>query len=185
MIQRLIAIFTESLQSFHGQEAGEKVVLIIRQHLFTVSYRLGLVFLAAFIPLLVKLIFADQIVMHQGTNLFLFISSLWYAFLWLLGFYTLTLYCLNTVVITDRRIIENEQKGFFNRKVAELHLYRVQDVSVHTEGLIPTLLSFGDITVQTAATEKEFLFRSIANPETVKDIIMQTVSAHRSNLNLS
>ncbi len=184
MFKKLISLFTETTQSFQGQEAGERVILIIRQHIFTVSYRLTLVFLAALVPLLAKLAFPTLAASSHGA-LFLFLASLWYAALWLGAFYILTLYCLNTIVITDRRIIENEQESFFNRKVAELHLFRIQDVVVHTEGFFETLLSFGDVMVQTAATEREFTFRRIGNPEHVKDVIMQTVSAHRSNLSLS
>jgi uncharacterized membrane protein YdbT with pleckstrin-like domain len=106
-------------------------------------------------------------------DLFLFISSLWYLGFWLLIFYMLAIYTLNTVIITDHRIIESDQRGLFDRKISELHNHRIQDVSTHTNGLIETLLCFGDVTVQTAASEKQFVFRQIPEPETAKDIIMQ------------
>ncbi len=179
MIKGFLSLFTESTQSFQGQEAGEKVVLIVRQHIFTTIYPLTLVFLAAFIPVLIKLAFAPSLAAYHLTDIFIFFSSLWYGLLWLLAFYLLMLYCLNTVIITDRRLIENQQYGFFNRKVSELHIYRIQDVSVHTEGLIETLLSFGEITVQSAAAEREFVFPQIGKPEEVKDAIMALVSKHR------
>jgi hypothetical protein len=179
MIKGLLALFTESTQSFQGQEAGEKVILIVRQHIFTILYPLLLVFLAAFIPVLVKLAFTDALTLYRLTDVFIFLSSLWYALLWLLASYLLMLYALNTVVITDRRLIESQQLGFFNRKVSELHVYRIQDVSVHTQGFIETFLSYGTITVQTAAAEREFIFAGIGRPEEVKDVIMDLVSHHR------
>lgn len=182
MLKRLISIFTDSRLSFHGQEPGECVSLIIRPHIFTVLGPLSLVFLAVFIPPLVKLAFSAALLAFGLTGIFVLLSAFWYAGLWLLAFYVLMLYCLNTVIITDRRLVENEQKGFFNRKVSELHLYRIQDVSAHTEGFIETLLTFGDITVQTAAAEKEFVFRQIGHPEAVKDVIMRLVSRRRPEM---
>lgn len=184
MMSKLLSIFTDSEQSFHGQEPHERVLMTLRRHPFTLSYPLILIFLAAFVPMLGKLAFGAEIRAEGLEALFLFLSSLWYGFLWLAAFYFLTMYALNTVIITDRRIIENEQHGFFNRRVAELHLYRVQDVSVHTAGVIETLLSFGNVTVQTAASEREFTFDRIPHPEKVKDAIMKWVSTHREHLKL-
>ena len=178
-MKRFYSLFTDSECTFQGKEVGENVVMIIRQHLFTVTYSLTLILLAALVPIFIKLAFSTQISSHGFDTLFLFLASLWYAFLWLVGFYFLTLYALNTVVITDRRIIENEQLGLFNRKVSELHLYRIQDVSVRVDGVIPTFLSFGDVMVQTAASEREFIFHQIGHPERVKDAIMRLMAVKR------
>lgn len=175
-MKNLFAVFTSSEATFQGKEAGENVVMILRQHLFTLTYPLILIFLAALVPILMKFAFTTEIAARSWGTAFIFLASLWYAALWLLSFYFLTMYALNTVIITDRRIIENEQLGLFNRKVSELHLYRIQDVSVRIEGAIPTFLSFGDTVVQTAASEREFIFHQIPHPERVKDAIMRLVA---------
>lgn len=88
------------------------------------------------------------------------------------------MYMLDVWIVTDRRIIDSTQHGFFNRTVSELHLTRVQDISVHTVGVIPTLLHFGDLQVQTAGTEEKFNFLQIPNPLAVKDAIMAVVTDH-------
>ena len=185
MIKRLFSIFTESTQSFHGQETGEKVVLILRRHIFTVIVPLIVMAIAGLVPIILWEVLRAQIGFYKLVDLFLFISSLWYLLLWLSIFYFLTMYSLNTVIVTDRRIIENEQHAFFNRKVSELHTYRVQDVSAHTSGIIETFLNFGDIVVQTAASERQFVFHSISHPEEIKNIIMQVVAAHQSKMGLA
>jgi membrane protein YdbS with pleckstrin-like domain len=185
MIQRLINIFKESTRGFDGQEKGENVVLLLRQHRFTIYLPISFIILFALVPVILWLALQAQIEARHLKALFLFLSSLWYLALWAYLFYLLTLYSLNTVVVTDRRIIENEQFGFFNRKVSELPNYRVQDVSVRTHGMIETFLNFGDIVVQTAAAEREFTFHKITNPEMVKDKIMQVVSAHQKRVGLN
>lgn len=184
MIKNLLSLFKESSNSFDGQEKNERVHMLLRQHYFTVLFPLSFLFLFALVPIVAWLQFSEVISEGSWSSIFFFVSSIWYMFLWLSTFFILTLYSLKTVIITDRRIIENEQYGFFSRKVSELHAYRVQDVSVRTHGLIQTLLSFGDIAVQTAASEREFIFERIPHPEKVKDVIMKTVTNHRSDLKL-
>lgn len=185
MIKRLLALFNDSAQHFDGQEPGETVFLLLRRHRFTIMYPISFILLLALVPIVIWLGFAEQIAKSAFSPLFSFLSSLWYLLLWASLFYRLTLHNLNTVVVTDRRIIENEQYGFFNRKVSELHTYRVQDVTVHTHGVLETLMGFGDISVQTAASDKEFVFHRIADPEKVKDKIMQVVAAHQSKVRVT
>ena len=136
MIKRLIAIFTSSTQRFEGEQEGERVVLILRGHTFFIWSRLSIVLLLALLPFL-----ARSTVGREQLALFWFGVSLWYLALWIMTFYFLTMHALNTIIITDRRIIESEQHGFFNRTVSELHAYRVQDVSVPELRIFPLLLA--------------------------------------------
>ncbi len=88
------------------------------------------------------------------------------------------MYALDVWIVTDRRIIDSTQHGFFNRTISELHLSRVQDISTQTKGIIPTFLKFGDLQVQTAGTEEKFKFFQIPNPGKVKDTIMKLTAHH-------
>ena len=71
-------------------------------------------------------------------------------FLWLYGFLLWIDYWLDVWIVTDERVINIEQKGLFSRSVSELHFYNVQDVTTSVRGVIPTLLNYGDVEVQTA-----------------------------------
>src|SRR3989344_1371442 len=88
----------------------------------------------------------------------------------------------SSYIITDRRIIDRDQHGFFNQKISELHADRIQDVTAHTKGILETVFHFGDIVVQTAGSERQFVFHKIPEPEKVKSAIMQIVAAKRSVL---
>lgn len=85
------------------------------------------------------------------------------------------MYILDVWIVTNQRIIDSTQRGFFNRVVSELHVSRIQDVSVSTSGLIQTMFKFGDLQVQTAGTEEKFKFIQIPNPEDVKDEIAKLI----------
>src|SRR3989338_6903662 len=176
MIERIIAVFRESSRSFEGQGKGEEVVLLLRKHPFIALVPVSTISFFALVPVLVFLIFYSAVVSSSYFGLILFLATVYYMALWLFAFYYLAMYTLNTVVVTNKRIIERTQNGFFDRQVSELHIYRIQDITVLVKGIIPTTLYYGDILVQTAASEKEFIFRQIPHPEEVKNAIMKAVS---------
>lgn len=185
MIKRLLTLFKESSDSFDGQQEGEHVMLVLRHHRFVVLLPLSFLALALLVPFVAWDFVGAKLTANGFKELFYLASSFWYMGIWLSAFYYLTIYTLNVVVITDRRIIESEQYGFFDKKISELHAYRVQDVTVHIQGIVKTMLKFGDLVVQTAASEKQFVFHNIPDPEGVKDSIMKIVTAHQSHVGLS
>lgn len=177
MLKSFFHLFTDSFKSFEGEEEGEKVVLILRKHVFIIYSQLAIFGFALLIPVIFGGIFHNLLTTHGFGNVAIFITSVWYMFFWVAIFYALTMYSLNVVIITNHRIIDSEQLGFFNRKISELHLSRVQDISVNTKGVIETLLHFGSIEVQSAGEDRQFNFYQIPNPEKVKDVIMDLVTS--------
>lgn len=182
MIKSLVSIFRDSPNSFEGQEKDEQVILLLRRHPFIILLPMALFALACLVPIVIGVIFWPYLSAHNWLNLYFFVSSVWFLGFWLAVFYSLTMYTLNTVAITDHRIINSDQHGFFNRQISELHSHRIQDVSIHTNGLIETVLKFGNITVQTAASEKQFVFRQIPRPDRVKDVIMRMARSRGSGV---
>ena len=102
-----------------------------------------------------------------------FLGSAWLLIFWMRGMGIWTDYYLDIWIITNKRIVDNEQKGFFHRETSILRLEKIQDVTIETQGIIPTLLNFGDIHVQTAGEEQEFIMHGIASPKRVREIIVQ------------
>lgn len=82
-------------------------------------------------------------------------------------------YWLDTWVVTTERIINSEQHGLFNRVTSELFLDQIQDITAETKGFLATFLTYGDVMVQTAAEKVRFHFKSIDNPEVVKQLIQK------------
>jgi membrane protein YdbS with pleckstrin-like domain len=89
------------------------------------------------------------------------------------------MHLLDVWIVTDRRIVDSTQKGFFDRTVSELRISRVQNISVKIVGPIETFLHFGDLEIQTAGSSDMFNFSQIPHPERVKDEIMAIVSTHQ------
>ncbi|MEO8637770.1 MAG: PH domain-containing protein [Candidatus Taylorbacteria bacterium] len=175
-IKNLFALFLESANNFEGKEKDEEVLLLIRRHPFYVIVQAVYIFLMALIPFVIGVEAQSFLFSHNLVALFFFLLALWYLILWQLLFYKITMYTLDVWIVTNHRIIDSTQHGFFDRRISELHLARVQDISVETEGMIPTFFHFGDLEVQTAGTESKFKCIKIPHPEAVKGKIMEYVS---------
>lgn len=102
-----------------------------------------------------------------------FLWSAWLLVLWVGLFISWTNYYLDILIITTKRLIYVNQIGLFSRRVSISRLDRIQDATGEIHGLIPTLLDFGEITIQTAAEEQAFVIRDIPNPAHVKTLILK------------
>lgn len=178
MIQKFLSIFKTSQDSFEGKAPDERVLMVLRRHRFTIYTKITAFVLALLVPIFGYLIFYTILKTGGYISLFVLLSALWYLIFTLLIFYALTLYTLNVVIITDKRIIDNNQLGLWTRKISELHVSRIQDIAVETKGLIQTTLKFGDLAIQTAGSEKQFIFEDIPHPEVAKDVVMKLLASN-------
>lgn len=181
-MKSILSIFIESTNSFDGQENGEKVILLLRRHPFVIIISLIFFLFLILIPIVVGILFFSFLYSNSFLTLFFFLSSIWYLILWSTIFFSLTMYTLDVWIVTDRRIIDSTQHGFFNRIISELHISRIQDMTVSTQGVIQTFLKFGDLQIQSAGSEEKFKFIQIPNPGKVKDEIAKLVSSNGSIL---
>jgi hypothetical protein len=161
---------------FPGQHNDEEVILFLRRHWFIFFMRVLLVVLAV-----VGLIAAYFLITGLSSNiteteyydLLIFGESLATLFIWNFFFILWLDYYLDAWIVTNERIINIEQRGFFMRNISELKLTKIQDVTSEIIGVIPTLLDYGNIHVQTAAEKERFVFFQIPHPNRVKNVIVQ------------
>jgi hypothetical protein len=162
--------------NFPGQHNDEQVVLFLRRHWFIFFVHIltilvaisGLVFVYIFFTF-----FADSLSQAEYTGLLLFGESLGTLFIWNLFFMLWIDFYLDAWIVTNERIINIDQKGFFNREISELKLTKIQDVTSEIIGIVPTIIGYGNIYVQTAGEKERFDFLQIPKPNEVKNIIVQ------------
>jgi uncharacterized membrane protein YdbT with pleckstrin-like domain len=159
-------------------DPGETIVLEVRKHWFVFfAYGFSLV-LAAILPLVFfgATLLVDPIQsavndLHIG-SLASFAYMVWLLVLWMAFFVQWTNYYLDVWYITEKRIIDVDQKGIFHREITSLRFDKIQDITVEVRGLLATFLNFGDIRVQTASeSSKDFYLRLAAHPERIRQII--------------
>jgi membrane protein YdbS with pleckstrin-like domain len=83
----------------------------------------------------------------------------------------------NAFVVTSHRIVDIDQRGFFERVVSEAPFDRIQDVSYRIHGFLGAILGYGTITLQTAGTTVQLELHGVGNPREVHHLI--TEQMHR------
>lgn len=87
---------------------------------------------------------------------------------------TIYVWANNALAITTRRVIDIDQRGFFERNVAEASYDKVQDVRYTIRGLWSTLFRFGTIIVQTAGSTTNLELESVSHPADLQQLITET-----------
>lgn len=81
-------------------------------------------------------------------------------------------------ILTNERILNIEQNGLFSHKVSEAELKNILTVHYEVKGMMPTLLNFGDINIDTSGSEGNFLvLKSYENPNFIHDKISHLANA--------
>lgn len=160
---------------------NEKVIRIIHRDVFIALKRVGLFILLLALPAVVLLMINDILPSADDfgivTIIILLSLSVYLLFIWLLFFFSIIDYFLDIWVITDKRIIDIQQNGFFSRAISEQMISKIQDISSDTHGFWPTVWKYGNLTVQTAAETNKFYFEEISNPEEVRDLLIRLAAS--------
>ena len=163
-------------------QPDEKIVMKARRHWFVVFSEVVAMVFMLLVPILgFFLVSNSDIITLRGnfTYLILALESMWALFIWLMFSKFWVNYYLDVWVITSKRLIDIEQKGFFNREVSTLNFENIEDISVTIKGIIPTFLKFGEIRVQTAAESREFVMRMAKDPTEIKNTILRLIDLNK------
>ncbi len=162
-------------------EKGEKVIAGVRRHWFAFFLQVIALAVAALVPLPLFFVAAalHLLAAPKVWLLLFFFAVLLWLLLWILFFVAWTNYYLDMWIITDRRIVDIEQKSLFHREASECFIERIQDIKVEMHGILAAILGFGDISIQTAGTAREFLLRQVSRPGDVKELIMRLYQQSR------
>ncbi len=157
---------------FPGQGADEKVIIFERKHWYLLYQWLRL-------PVAILLLFAliawmlgripslPRVVLAlPGTAILML--TLWIA--WRAADWENDRY-----IVTDKRVIHIEKVPFIREKRDEAPLGMIQDVSVEMKGLMPNLLYFGNVIIQTAGTLGTVRFIGIRKPRKAQAQILALV----------
>ena len=83
------------------------------------------------------------------------------------------IYRQSRIVVTDKNITQIVQGGLFNRKVSQLTMANVEDVTAEQKGIFSTLLDFGNLRVETAGEQENFVFSFCPRPSYYAKIILE------------
>lgn len=91
------------------------------------------------------------------------------------------LYRSNVVYITDEKIAQVLYVNLFHRKVSQLNMGDVQDVTITQQGLFANVFHYGTLVVETAGEQQNYTFTFVPHPHTTAKTI---ITAHEANIKL-
>ena len=156
--------------TFKGQRSDEEIEEIIKNHPFVMFWPgLKVVMLLA-IPVLILIFFGASTLFSLAT----FVCVLVAVAIFSKAFFE---YSSSVLIVTNQRVMNLEQKGFFKRKITETGLEKIQDVASDMDGMIKTSLNFGDLIIRTAGATKgeEIVAKNISNPYDLQQKITKLI----------
>lgn len=110
------------------------------------------------------------------TDLAFNIANIFTAVAIMLAFIILTvatiIYRENRLIVTDKNITQVLQYGIFNRKVSQLNVENIEDVTSDQNGFLATIFGFGDLNIETAGEQVNFHFSYCPNADYYAKIIL-------------
>lgn len=128
--------------NFDGQRDDEKVLFVFRRHM--IAMRKG------FYILLIILLISSIPPLIWRYNLELFLLPIAGLLVGLLLFsYHFILWYFSIYIVTDQRIRQVTQRGFFGKDVIDLRLSKVQSISYNIPGFSGDMFHFGTVVIHT------------------------------------
>jgi hypothetical protein len=153
---------------FDGQRDGEQLLFVFRRHMVAMRkgfYLLVVPFALLSIP---PLIWQSDLVLFLLPVIGLAIGLLFFAYHFIMWYFTV-------YIVTDQRLRQITQQGFFGKNVVELRLSKIQNISYNIPGLSGEVFGYGTIVIQTLVGD--LIIHKVEHPDEIYNKIQDAVSA--------
>lgn len=144
---------------FDDQLDGEEVLFVFRKHPVVMRKGLVIAMLAILLGTLPALIKPEYIYLFGGLAAGFVLSILVFMPSWISWNYSV-------FIVTDQRLIQITQKGFWRRSVVDIGLPQIQMVNYEVGGLQETMLGYGTIMMQTFVGD--LVIHDVHHPEKIQ-----------------
>lgn len=159
-------------QQFEGQHDDEEVIFVFRRH--PVVMRKG--FYLLLLPLLIGSI---PVLLWPDNLTYLWIVAGSFIIGLVLFFYHWMGWYFSVFIVTNQRLRQVTQKGFFNRSVIDLGISKIQNISYNVPGFTAAMFGFGTLVVQTYVGDL-FLER-VEHPAKIYNILAQVIKKYSNS----
>lgn len=153
---------------FDGQRDGEELLFVFRRHIIAMRkgfYMLLIPFAVSAIP---PLIWQTKLELFLLPLAGLLIGLALFAYHFIMWYFTV-------YIVTDQRIRQITQRGFFGKDVVELRLSKIQNISYNIPGFTGEVFGFGTIVVQTFVGD--LIINKVEHPDEIYNKLQDAVSA--------
>lgn len=159
---------SETPKQFDGQRDDEELLFVFRRHIIAMRkgfYMLLIPFAVSSIP---PLIWQANLWLFLLPVAGLVIGSILFLYHFLMWFYTY-------YIVTDQRIRQITQKGFFGTDVIDLRLSKIQNISYNVPGFSGEVFHFGTIVIQTFVGD--LVIKNVEHPSKIYNKLQDAILA--------
>ncbi len=158
---------------FDIQHDDEPVLLMLRQHPIVNITWILLTILLLIAPVVI-LPFAPFLDFLPGNYQFIAILG-WYIMVFGYALEQFLIWFFNIYIVTDERVIDFDFYNLLFKKVSEAKIENIEDITTSNNGLLQSIVDFGDIRIQTAAEIPEIEFERVPHPDMVAKFLSEMI----------
>jgi len=165
---------------FESQERNEQIIFFLRKDFVVNVPWIFFGVLLFLFPILFNLVSQSSFFFVLPEKYRLIGSLAWYLISLAFILENYLLWYFNVYLITDRRIVDIDFFGLFNKRISEAPLENIEDVTYSMNGIVQTIFNYGNVYIQTAAEMREFEFQNVSNPALIHDKLTDLVGRKRA-----
>ena len=154
-------------QQFDGQREGEELLFVFRRHIIAMRKGFYLLLIPMALSALPFLIWQDNLDL-----LWVFVGGFGLGLV--VFFYHFLMWFYTYYIVSDQRIRQITQHGFFGKDVVELRLSKIQNISYNIPGFFGEVFKFGTIVIQTFVGD--LVIRNVENPDEIYNKLQDAVA---------
>lgn len=169
---------------FTGQDANEKVLLLLRRHWITnlgwLLTAILLILMPFIVPILTIALGFDVTRFGLPASYVFMLTVFWYLITATFIFESYLNWYSNVYIVSNKKIIDVDFYGILHVSVTQAPVSNVEDVTYSTRGIYQTVLDFGQVLIQTAGEKENLEFDQVPKPAHVQDVVSDLVTEARN-----
>ena len=153
---------------FDGQRDGEELLFVFRRHIIAMRKGFYLLLIPFAISAIPPLIWQNNLELFLLPIAGLILGLVLFSYHYLMWYFTV-------YIVTDQRIRQITQRGFFGKDVVELRLSKIQNISYNVPGFSGEMFDFGTIVIQTFVGD--LVIHNVGHPDQIYNNLQDAVSA--------
>jgi len=154
---------------FEDQLDDEEMLLLFRKHPVVMRKQLIISSVLLLLGTLPSFVRPEYSYFFGGLGVGLLLAGVVMFYAWM-GWY------FSVYALTDKRLIQVKQKGFFHRSLVDISNEQISMINYDVSGLQETLLGYGTMTVQTYVGE--LVIKDVHHPKKIQKAITTKLREH-------
>ena len=152
---------------FEGQRPDEEVLFVFRRHIIAMRKGFYLLLIPFALSALPVLIWQDNIELLIVPAIGFGVGLILFSYHWMMWYFTV-------YIVTNQRLRQVTQRGFFGKDVVELRLSKIQNISYNIPGFTGEVFGFGTMVIQTFVGD--LVIRYVEHPDKTYNKLQNAVS---------